>query len=89
MGLVVVATMWTGARIIQPVRGAPPTADELAVLAAKLAPENAGVVPDVRVVAQAPALVGTVEPSGELPEETQERASRYVPPWMRTNGRVP
>jgi hypothetical protein len=88
VGLVVVATMWTGARIIQPVRGALPNADELAELAAKLAPENAGVPPDVRVVGQLPPLVPVVRPSGELPEETQEQASRWAPPWMRTNERV-
>jgi hypothetical protein len=81
VGLAVVATMWTGALIIQPVRGAPPTADELADIAAKLAPENGGVPPDVRVVAQLPPLRGYVEPSGELPEESQEH---WTLPRMRT-----
>jgi len=64
--------MWNGARIIAPV-SVPPGPVELAIYTARLTPENAGVTPTVRVVAQLPSFGPRVIEAGELPEETQER----------------
>jgi hypothetical protein len=80
---VVVATMWSGAVIYMPLREAPPPAEFLEVwldgIARRLAPENGGAKPTVRVVEQMASLTPVVVPDAELPEESPPGGYRPDP----------
>jgi hypothetical protein len=71
---VVVATMWSGAVIYTPLREVPPPEEYMASwlddIARRLAPENGGAKPTVRVVEQMASLAPIVVPDAELPEES-------------------
>ncbi len=82
---VIVATMWTGARLIVPWHEVnPPTDGALNAIAERLVYENGGAKPTVRVVAMLPWMVPQVFEDGERPEDQRATtiiapaASRYV-----------